>query len=298
MREHIGEWLDELRETWRLSRNAAWRSVVEFYESDDLTHAAAVAYYALLSLFPFLLICLSILSSAAVDDANREAVLRFAFRFFPRQFDFVTTQLDAFRAAQLRVGIGGGIALVWASLGFFGAISSAVNHAWGVEKQRSFWGHRIFSFLMLATAGVLLFVALLLTSAVQIAEASWFARVYGRYPTLEVLRGLTIRYSALLLPSVVFGLIYYFVPNVTVLVKDVWLGALFTGLLWDASLVGFSWFVRDISQFSMIHGSIATVIVFLLWVYISSVILLYGVEFTAAYAKMRRDLRAAAADRL
>lgn len=263
-----------------------------------MTHAAAVAYYALLSLFPLLLICLLILGSATVDEADRQAVLAFIFRYFPRQFDFVTIQLDAFRNSNLQVGIGGGVALVWASLGVFGAISSAVNHAWGVEKQRSFWGHRIFSFLMLAAAGVLLFVALLLTSAVQIAEASWFARVYGRYPALEVLRGLTIRYSALLLPSLVFGLIYYFVPNVKVLVKDVWLGALFTGLLWDASLAGVSWFVRDISRFSVIHGSIATVIVFLLWIYISAVILLYGVEFTAAYGKMRRDLRAAAADRI
>ena len=157
MRDRVEGWLDalrldELRETWRLTRIAAWRGVVEFYQSDDLTHAASVAYYALLSLFPFLLICLSILGSATVDDADRQAVLSFAFRYFPRQFDFVTAQLDAFRSARVQVGIGGGIALVWASLGVFGAISSAVNHAWGVEKQRSFWGHRIFSFLMLAAA--------------------------------------------------------------------------------------------------------------------------------------------------
>jgi membrane protein len=243
------------------------------------------------------LIVISILGSATVDEADRQAVLGFAFRYFPRQFDFLTTQLDAFRNTRLQVGLGGSLALVWASLGVFGAVSSAVNHAWGVEKHRSFLGHRVFSFLMLATAGVLLFVALLLTSAVQITEASWFAGIYSRYPTLKVLRGLTVRYATLLLPSLVFGLIYYFVPNVKVIVKDVWLGALFTGLLWNASLAGFSWFVRDLSQFSAIHGSIAAVVVFLLWVYLSAVILLYGVEFTATYGKMRRDLRAAAADR-
>ena len=92
-----------------------------------------------------------------------------------------------------------------------------------------------------------------------------------------------------------FGLIYYFVPNVKVLVKDVWLGASITGLLWDAGFKGFSWFVRDASQFSRIHGSIATVIVFLVWIYFSAVILLWGVEFTASYSKMRRDFRAAGA---
>jgi membrane protein len=98
-----------------------------------------------------------------------------------------------------------------------------------------------------------------------------------------------------LLPAFVFGLIYYFVPNVKVLVKDVWLGALITGLLWDAGFKSFSWFVRDAGRFTRIHGSIAAVVVFLIWIFFSSVILLWGVEFTASYSKMRRDIRAAGA---
>jgi membrane protein len=67
----------------------------------------------------------------------------------------------------------------------------------------------------------------------------------------------------------------------------VWVGAVFTGLLWRAAFAGFSWYVRDLSRFS-VHGSLAAVVVFLLWVYICAVILLYGVEFTAAYARLRR----------
>jgi membrane protein len=63
--------------------------------------------------------------------------------------------------------------------------------------------------------------------------------------------------------------------------------------LWDAGLKGFSWVVRDTTRWTHIHGNIATVVVFLLWIYVSAVILLWGVEFTAAYAKMRRDIRAA-----
>ena len=51
--------------------------------------------------------------------------------------------------------------------------------------------------------------------------------------------------------------------------------------------------MRDTSRWTHIHGNIATVVVFLIWIYVSAVILLFGVEFTAAYAKMRRDIRAA-----
>ena len=290
-----GDVVGELRETWRITRLSAWRAVVEMYEVDLLTYAASIAYYALLSLFPFALIAISILGSVTSDDTTRQNVLLFALRYFPGQFDFIIAQLDAFRQNPIRFGVGGGFLLVWGALGVFGAISTAVNHAWGVEKTRSFWGHRIFSFLMLLTAGLMLMIGLLGATAVQIIEARWFAGVSLSFPALGVMRGVLIRYSLLLLPALVFGLIYYFVPNVKVLVKDVWLGALITGLLWDAGFKGFSWFVRDVSQFTRIHGSIATVIVFLLWIYFSAVILLWGVEFTASYSKIRRDTRAAGA---
>jgi len=285
----------ELKETWRITRLSAWRAVVEFYEADNLTYAASIAYYALLSMFPFALIIVSILGSVTADEDTRQKVLLFVLRYFPGQFDFIIRQLDAFRQNPIRLGVGGAILLVWGALGVFGAISTAVNHAWGVEKARSFWSHRLFSFLMLLTAGLMLMIGLLGATAVQIVQARWFAGVSESYPALRVMQGFIIRYSLLLLPAFVFGLIYYFVPNVKVLVKDVWLGALVTGLLWDAGFKGFSWFIRDVSQFSRIHGSIATVIVFLIWVYSSAVILLWGVEFTASYSKMRRDIRAAGA---
>jgi membrane protein len=284
----------QLRETAGLARLAAWRALVKMYESEDLTFAASIGYFALLSLFPILLIIISILGSVAATDANRLAVMRFVLTYFPRQFDFIITQLDAFRQTPIRLGVGGGLALVWASLGVFNAISSAVNHAWGVEKKRNFWQHRLFSFLMLFVAGFLLMTALLLTTAVQVAEARWFATYHWSSPQLTMLRGVSVRYATLLLPACVFGLIYYFVPNVTgVLAKDIWLGALVTGLLWDVCLKGFSWFVRDSTRLTYIHGNIATVVVFLLWIYVSAVILLWGVEFTAAYAKMRSDIRLA-----
>jgi hypothetical protein len=158
--------------------------------------------------------------------------------------------------------VGGAILLVWGALGVFGAISTAVNHAWGVEKSRSFWSHRMFSFLMLLAAGLMLMIGLLGATAAQIIGARWFAGVSESYPALRVMQGYVIRNALLLLPALVFGLIYYFVPNVKVLVKDVWLGALITGLLWDAGFTGFAWFVRDVSQFTRIHGSISLLGVF------------------------------------
>jgi membrane protein len=265
-----------------------WRGFLNFYSRDDLTHAASIAYYALLSLFPMSMLALAILGSVTADEADRSAVLGFVLQYFPTQFDFITRQLDSFRSSSLTFGLLGTLALIWGALGVFGAVSTAVNYAWGVEKTRSYWKHKLFSFVMLLVAGGLLLAAVLLVSAAQVVEARWFSAVIVRFPGLLVLSSLAIRNGTTLLFILVVGLIFYFVPNAKVRFRDVWIGAFLTGLLWKGGLLAFSWYMRDMSRFTRVNGSIAAVVVFLVWVYLQAVILLYGVEFTAAYARLRR----------
>lgn len=280
--------LRRLRADLRFSGLAAWRGFVRLINGNDLTHAASIAYYALLSLFPFLLLVISLLGSITADEEDRFAVLTFVFRYFPTQFEFVNTQLDAFRQTRIQIGIVGALALIWGSLGVFGAVTNAVNEAWGVEKQRSFLKHRMVSFLMLVAAGGVMIVALLLVSAVEVAEASWFGVMLARFEWLRVLQSFTVTYSATILLIIGVGLVYYFIPNAKTRFRDVWVGAVLTGVLWRVAFDAFSWYIGESGRLTFIHGSIAAVVVFLLWIYVSSVILMYGVEFTAAYARLRR----------
>jgi membrane protein len=280
--------LRRLRAELRLTGVAAWRAVVELVNSNDVTHAASIAYYALLSLFPFILLVFSLLGSITGNDEDRIAVLTFVFRYFPTKLDFVNQQLQAISEKQVQLGVAGGLALIWASLGVFGAITSGVNEAWGVERQRSFWKHRMVSFLMLVAAGGVMIVALLLVGAVEIAQGSSFAVMLARFHWLAVLRTLTLDYLATILLIVAVGLVFYFIPNAKTRFRDVWVGAALTGVLWRLAFSGFAWYIARNKSMTMIHGSIAAVVVFLLWVYVSSIILMYGVEFTAAHARLRR----------
>ena len=277
-----------VRRELRLWGQAAWRALIGLVSRNDLTHAASIAYYSLLSLFPFLLLIISILGAVTADDSDRARVLGFVFRYFPTRIDFMTDQLDAFRADRVSIGMAGGVGLVWASLGFFGAITSAVNEAWGVEKQRSFWKHRLASFLLLVAATGAMAVALLVVSFLQVAEASRVGQALANAQWFIGLQTFLFRYLALVFLMIGTGLVFYFVPNARTRFRDVWVGAILTGLLWRVALSGFSWYVRQNERMMLIHGSITTVVVFLLWIYISSVILMYGVEFTAAYARLRR----------
>jgi len=285
----------------KLTALAIWRGITGIYHSNDLTFASSIAYYSLLSLFPFFLLIFSIIASVTSSESDRSAVLGFVLRYFPRHFDFVTVQLDALQQAPIPLGVAGIVLMVWAAMGVFSAITSAINHAWGVEKQPSYFKHKLMAFLMLIASGVLFLGGVLLATAINVAEASWFAVILQRVPALLVLQSLAIRWATTIAFIFVVGLVFYFVPNAKVRFRDVWVGAVLTGLLWRGALAGFSIYVRDLSRFS-VHGSIAAVVVFLVWVYVSAVILLYGVEVTAAYARLRRrrpeDVPAAPAPRI
>jgi membrane protein len=285
----------------RITALAVWRGLTGFYNSDDLTFASSIAYYSLLSLFPFFLLAFAVIASVTSDEGDREAVLSFVLRYFPRQFNFVNEQLDELQRASLQLGVAGSILMIWAAMGVFGAITSAVNHAWGVDKQPSYLKHKLISFVMLVAASLLLVVGVAVVSAMSVVEAGWFAAVVTRFPGLLTLQGFAVRWATTITFILVVGLIFYFVPNAKVRFRDVWVGAVLTGLLWRGALAGFSWYVRDLTRFS-VHGSIALVVVFLFWVFTSAVILLFGVEVTAANARLRRrrpeEIPAAPAPRL
>jgi len=271
----------------RLTGLAIWRGSTGLYNSDDLTFASSIAYYALLSLFPFFLLAFSVLASIASTDADRIEIFNFVLTYFPQQFTFVSDQIAAMQEARVRLGIAGSAVMVWAAMGVFGAVTSAVNHAWGVEKQPSYFKHKLISLLMLAMAGVLMIIGLLVVSAINVVETSWAAALIERAPVLDNLRSFALKSATTVFFILVVGMVFYFVPNAKVRFRDVWVGAVITGLLWRLALAGFSQYVRDQSRFS-VHGSIGGVVVFLLWVYISAVIFLLGAEITAAYARLRR----------
>lgn len=271
----------------RLVGLAAWRGVGELYNSDGLTHAASIAYYALLSLFPLMLLALSILDQMTTDAADRDAVVRFVFRYFPRQFTFITGQLDAFQSAPVRFGFWGVVALMWGALGVFNAITSAVNHAWAVERRRSFLKHRLVGIVMLASSGVLLTLALIIASLVRLAETR-LGEAMGHSPWMTGLSGMSASYAATALLIACVALVFYFLPHTKVRFRDVWPGAILVGVLWRIAHSLFSWYAADLATWNVIHGSIAAVVVFLLWIYVSAVILIYGVEMTASYARLQR----------
>lgn len=272
----------------RLGRDAILRGVVEFHHSSNLTFAASIAYYALLSIFPFSLLVLTVLGGITVGE-NGSTLLQLIASAMPGQVEFLG-QIEQLAGSSLRLSTAGTLLLLWASMGVFGALTSAVNHAWGVEQPPGFFKHKLIAFVMMMAAGLLMVIALLLISVAQVVETTFFAKLAGQWPWLTWLRGFVVHNAPMPLFVLVVAMIYYYAPNAKVRMRDVWVGALTAGLLWRLAFGLFSWYLGDLSRFSSVHGSITTVIAFLLWVYLSAVVLLYGAEVSAAYARLRKHL--------
>jgi membrane protein len=272
-----------------LAARAIARGTVEFLRGDDLTYASSIAYYGLLSLFPFFLVGFSVLGTVAADPADRAAVLAVVMKYFPRQLDFVESELDALARSRVPLGLGGLGVMVWAAMGVFGAVTSAINHAWRVERRPSFFKHKLVSFALLAAAALALLTVFLVVSAANLVAASAASAGLARAPGFALLQTFAVRLGAWLVPIAVVGLVFRFVPATAVRLRDVWAGAVVTGLLWQAAFAGFSWYVRDPSRYRAMHGSITAVVIFLIWVYLSAAILMFGAEVSAAAWRLRRS---------
>jgi len=263
-----------------------WRAVARLTTSDDFTFASSIAYYALVSLLPLLLFSFSILAGVTANGADRAAVVNFALRYFPGQIDLVRTQLDLLEGSGTELSVAGTILTIWVSLGLFRAITSAVNHAWDVDERPSFFKHQVTSFLLLVGASLTLLTVLLIVGIIGVIGTRYDALLRA-LPWVGTITGFAFRYAATLLLIVILGLVFYLVPNAPVQFRDVWVGAILTGVLWRVALGGFSWYLRAFSALT-VQGSIGAVVAFLFWIYISAVIFIFGVEFTAAYARLKR----------
>lgn len=277
----------------RLIGRAAWEGLRRFFGGDDLVRASSIAFFGLLSLFPFLLLALAIVGSISAIDAGRDAVIAVIQGYLPLKFGFIDEQLEALRTARWSLGVSGTVVTAWAALGVFRALTAAINDAWGVREQHGFLRHTLVSFAMLGAAGLLLVAGLGLAGARNLARADWVpaflaARpaLAGVRPALDWLTGVASWWAATGLFVLVVAMVFFFVPATRVRLRDVWAGALLTGLLWHGALAAFSWYLADLGRLS-VHGSLAAVVAFLVWTYVQAAILLYGAQFTAAYARLR-----------
>jgi len=250
---------------------------------DDITALAAqLAYDLLLSFFPFLLLILTLLSYSNLKSTY---VLEYLHQIMPKSaFDLIyTTIINVSRSTTdnlLSLSI---IGTVWTGSSGFRAIIKGLNKAYDEEETRPYWKILAISILFMVGLAVTIIVAVSLVVFGQMIGRHIVARL--NLSNSFILNWDIIRYLVSLCGmAFTFAALYHFTPCRRLTWREVLPGAIFSTLGWLISSLGFAYYVNNYNNYSGAYGGIGAVIVLMLWLYITSTIILLGGEVNALLA--------------
>ncbi|WP_188754301.1 YihY/virulence factor BrkB family protein [Microbacterium album] len=266
------------------------KTVREFSQDQCPDLAAALTYYAVLSLFPALIAVFSLLGVVGQGQQAADAVLGIVDSVAPGgAADTLRGPIESFAnspAAGFAL-ISGLVLAIWSASGYVGAFSRALNRIWEIDEGRPFWKLKpaqllvtLLAIVLVALAAVLLVVsgpvAEAIGEALGIGEAGLLVWQIARWPVLAFI--------------VVFivAVLYYFTPNAKQPnFRWISVGAVIAIVVLVLATLGFGFYVANFSNYERTYGSLAGVIVFLLWLWIANIALLFGAEFDAEMERGR-----------
>lgn len=276
------------------ARSGGWLGVGERTYKRFLKHrgsvsAAAIAYYSLFSIFPLTLALISLGSLVLDSEEAQEAALSLVAQFAPAAVDLVEETIQQVLQARGTFGIIAVLGFLWSATGVFGALNRAINTAWEAERPRPVWAERAIALGMVLSIAVLLFLSVISTAIFEVA-----LRLYDSIaPEVPESPGLVPRLATLIIPylftALLFWVVYRVLPYAQVAWSDVLPGALLASLVWEVAKDAFTFYATEFALYSLVYGSLAAVIILLLWSYLSATIILLGAEFTVQYARRRRS---------
>ncbi len=252
--------------------------------------AAALAYYTIFSLAPLLVIAIAIAGLFFGRDGVEGQVFDQLKGFLGQSgAEAVQTMIKSASApaSGIVATIIGVVTLLFGAAGFFGQLQDSLNTIWEVKVKpnqpiMAIIKQRFFSFSMVLSTGFLLLVSLLL-SAVLAAITGYFSGIISGADWVWELLNFVI---SLGITIGLFGLIFKYVPDVKIAWRDVWPGAILTGVLFSVGRFILAQYLGR-GTFSSTYGAAGSLVVVLLWVYYSAQIMFFGAEFAQIFAKHR-----------
>lgn len=249
-----------------------------FLKNESLLRATALAYTTLLSLVPLLAIAFSVLKGFGAQNRLAPMLLNQLAAGSEEAVNRIVVYIGNTNMGS--VGAIGLVALIYTSISMLASVEAAFNVVWGVTKTRSLY--RKFSDYL----SVLLVAPLLLLAATSITttlESQWLV---GWLLQQSYLGELFLYLLSLTRYLSVWGalfLLYIFIPNTRVSYRSALLGAMLAGTLWQAAQWCYIHFQIGAGNYNAIYGTLAALPILMVWIYLSWVIVLFGMEVVAAH---------------
>jgi membrane protein len=276
--------LMNLKDTFAILKKTA----SDWMEDQAPTLGAALAYYTVFSLAPLLIISIAIAGLIFGQEAAQGQIFEQLRGLLGEEsgkaMEEMVQSAGAKPASGVVATIIGVVTLLFGASGVFGQLQTSLNTIWEVEPKpgRGIWGilrDRILSFGFILVIGFLLLVSLVLTAGIALV-AQWFG---GMFPGMEALAQILNFVLSIGLITLLFAMIFKFLPDAKIAWHDVWIGAFITAVLFTIGKFALGLYLGK-SGVGSSYGAAGSLIVLLLWVYYSSQILFFGAEFTQVYA--------------
>ena len=263
-----------------------WQALKKFNDDNGFFLSSGITFNILINLIPFIMLLSALVGMYLYNDQEVLDHMHAYLRDMAPAFDpkVMGNLMDIIQNRKI-VGILGFVGLLWFSTWVFSSLRIAFNIVFRVEKSRGMLRGIGIDLVMILLAGVLLLVSLILSSLVTFLQ--------GYQGQIPVAIGPTIQWSLkyllpLFLTFCMFFLMYKVIPHTKVHFKSALQAALFAGLLWELAKHLFTWYVVHLAQYSIFYGSFSTSVIFVVWVYYSSAILVVGGEFAYFLEKDRQ----------
>ena len=286
-------WAVHLRWWWSDATLLVRRSVQEFLDDRCTYLAAGISYYALFSIFPFVILFVSISGLVLQNEGLREELIAELTEALPLSEDEgrdnIEELVDGVATSLSALGLLSVIALIWSASGMMGAIRRALNEAWDTEFRRPFLQAKLLDLAMIIGLGVLVMLSLGATLFLQVARRASESLSDALGPAgagaaigFEVLAVLV----PLLLSFGVFLTLYTVVPAVQTHFRHVWPGALMAAVGFEVVKNAFAIYLATFGNYDAVYGSLGAVTAFLFFVFLSANIMLFGAELAAEWPRV------------
>lgn len=266
---------------WRIVRRALKR----FGEIDGEQRAAAFGYYALLSVFPLILLFVTIGSYFVERQTVTEAIVRFLNHYIPvaqEEENLVVKNIGGVLQARGEVSIVALGVLAWSALKFLKVLIRAANRAWD-SRIYTWWQLPLKCFSLLGIVAGAALLGTLAPAGARLVE-HWLPAVFGN---VAVAINLLIAFIPTAILFCGFSMLYRLAPSRRTRFSEVWLAALAATGLFRLAEMEFVWYARNLAHWNALYGALGGMIGFLMWVYVSGWIFVLGVCFCAAQAELR-----------
>jgi membrane protein len=270
-------------------------TVQEFIRDDALGLAAQLAYYLVLAIFPFILFLVAIVDAFASTSPHFVTELfDLLRRLLPAQvFHLIKTYTENTLRNEdtapglLSVGI---LGTIWAASGAFSALINALNRAYDVQETRPFWKVKGIAILMtFGLSALILIGVLLLIAGPSIGRT--LAEVFTLGDEFMAVWNIARWPAALLFMVATVALLFYFAPDADQPFRWITPGGFVGILLWVLASVAFNLYLSsDFNSYDKTYGSIGTVIILLLYLYISSLTILFGATLNATLVRIKEEV--------